>query len=604
MATGKYDHLDRDQAIALLEKRDRTKPVGLRWERRELELDQALNGDFVACDLRLDLSDGPHPWENLIIEGDNFDALRWLRMTMAGRVKCIYIDPPYNTGNVTWVYNDRMVDPNDRYRQSLWLEFLYARLTLAEHLLTDDGVILVSINDENRARLELMMDEALPGMRVGSLVWRSRIGGDASGHFLSTNHEHVLVYAKPGFAFGGADKSFAKYIYDDGDGRGVYRLSDLSQPKDRIERPNGYYPLQDPETGIWYPCSDKRVWAHPTKERLKKGQRIRKQPIEDLIQDSRIVFPAGERVETWATKAELLEAIRNKDVPWRSNSPALHEDTPDLDFWVGKPVGWGSPYAKRFKAELTNQSQPLGTWIRYSKDDHEVEEDVREIAGKTTKEGTDALNKLFSEKVFNYPKPPTLIRELVGQCTDTDDIVVDFFAGSGTTAQAVMELNEQDAGSRRWVLVSNTEATDKEPEKNICRDVCAERIRRINASDEQGFKTLYAPFGYLRCRPIPNEDLDYDLTPTQMWSIILTMEGLPLTPFVEGKGLQAFRLETSAVCLLDTLTQESAEALDRLSHQVRQMRVYTWAPEQVEPSGPAEVDIRILPEAFLTQFQA
>ena len=107
---------------------------------------------------------------NLIIEGDNFDALRLLRATHRAKVRVIYIDPPYNTGNKDWIYNDRYVGANDRWRHSQWLEFLYRRLTLARDLLTPDGVILVSINDENRARLELLLDEVFPGRRLGTLT--------------------------------------------------------------------------------------------------------------------------------------------------------------------------------------------------------------------------------------------------------------------------------------------------------------------------------------------------------------------------------------------------------------------------------------------------
>jgi adenine-specific DNA-methyltransferase len=174
--SSKYDDLTREQLIQLLEKRDRAKKLGLVWERDEIEADKAIDTDFVACTIDPGLSDRPAPWRNLVIEGDNFDALRWLRMTFAGRVKCIYIDPPYSTGNKDRVYNDNYFDPNDRFRHSTWLEFLYRRLTLARDLLSEDGVILVSINNEGRAKLELLMDEALPGMRIGSLVRRSRTG--------------------------------------------------------------------------------------------------------------------------------------------------------------------------------------------------------------------------------------------------------------------------------------------------------------------------------------------------------------------------------------------------------------------------------------------
>jgi len=126
--------------------------------------------------------------------------LRFLRLTHRRRVKCILIDPPYNTGKKDWVYNDRFVDKEDRFRESQWLEFLYQRLTLARDLLRDDGVILVCINDENRSKLELLLDHVFPGKRVGSFVWKTRAGtNDPGDHFFSSDHEHVLVYGMPGF---------------------------------------------------------------------------------------------------------------------------------------------------------------------------------------------------------------------------------------------------------------------------------------------------------------------------------------------------------------------------------------------------------------------
>jgi adenine-specific DNA-methyltransferase len=148
-----YKELTREQAVNLLIKRDAQRKLGLVWEREEVDSDAALNSDFVVMDLDGNGgSCGNAPYHNLIIEGDNFDALRWLRMTHAGQVKVIYIDPPYNTGNKDWVYNDNYVDPNDRFRHSKWLDWLYQRLTIARDLLAADGVIFVSINDENRAK--------------------------------------------------------------------------------------------------------------------------------------------------------------------------------------------------------------------------------------------------------------------------------------------------------------------------------------------------------------------------------------------------------------------------------------------------------------------
>lgn len=144
-----YETLSQVQLVSLLRKKDAEKKLGLVWERNEIESDAAIDANFVACTIDPALSDGAAPWRNLVIEGDNFDALRWLRMTYAHRVKCIYIDPPYNTGEKDWVYNDHYIDKADRYRHSTWLEFLYRRIALARDLLSNDGVIFVSINDEN-----------------------------------------------------------------------------------------------------------------------------------------------------------------------------------------------------------------------------------------------------------------------------------------------------------------------------------------------------------------------------------------------------------------------------------------------------------------------
>ena len=175
-------------------------------------------------------------------------------MAYSGRVKCIYIDPPYNTGNKDWVYNDHYFDANDRYRYSTWLEFLYRRLTLARDLLSEDGVIFVSINDDNRARLELLMDEALPGMRIGSLVWRTRDTTAAKGKNFSDVHEHILVYGKSLFEFRGSDKSNKKYKNPDNDPRGIWNIDPLTLAFDKKIRANLFYPLENPKTGIWYPC--------------------------------------------------------------------------------------------------------------------------------------------------------------------------------------------------------------------------------------------------------------------------------------------------------------------------------------------------------------
>ena len=139
----KYEEYSREELLRLLRERDRKPRFGLVWERDEIEHDRSLNDDFVVLEPDASLSAGDAPHHNLVIEGDNFDALRYLRMTHASKVKCIYIDPPYNTGNRDFIYNDRFVDKDDVYKHSKWLEYMYRRLVLAKDLLREDGVLLV-----------------------------------------------------------------------------------------------------------------------------------------------------------------------------------------------------------------------------------------------------------------------------------------------------------------------------------------------------------------------------------------------------------------------------------------------------------------------------
>lgn len=599
---GRYDHLNAEQLRSLLARRDAERRLGLVWERDEIERDQALNGDFVSLAPDSSLSCGTAPQGNLIIEGDNFDALRWLRMTMKGRVKCIYIDPPYNTGNKDWVYNDHYVGKDDRFRDSAWLEFLYRRLSLARDLLADDGVILVSINDENRAKLELLMDQVFPGMRVGSLVWRTRNGSNADQRaYLSVDHEHVLVYAAPGFVFGGVSKAFKEYSNPDNDPRGDWQPVSIKLAFSFRERPNLYYPIQDPTTGIYYPCNPSEVWRYASRDRIKPGQRIATQPMEDFIEQGCIAFPANQRVAVWDSMPALLEAIEAGDVPTSAGLPLIRADLPDLEFWVGKPVGFGVPRRKLFRAEVRKETKPLSSFIVGQSQEGDDENCIR--AGSNT-EGARSLKTILGEKVFNFPKPPSLIRELLRQATDEDSLVVDFFAGSGTTAEAVMALNAEDGGARRFVLVSSTEAAADAPERNICRDVCAERVRRLVAGIP-GRDPLPGGFVYAAARTIAFHDLSYDLPAQEIWLAIQAIHGLPWTGYVTGSPLQLASDGEMAVAYCDKATPDALATLEGLATDGF-LIVYSWSPGRLAAplAGFPTVEIRALPDDLVRRFQS
>jgi len=576
--------------------------LGLVWERNEIDADIAVDENFVACEVVQDLCEKPAPWRNLVIEGDNFDALRWLRMTMTGRVKCIYIDPPYNTGNIDWVYNDRFVDADDRYRQSTWLEFLYRRLTLARDLLSEDGVILVSINDNQRAKLELLMDEAMPGMRVGTLTWRTRNGSNAGQvGFLSPDHEHILVYSMPGFACCGTERSLKGYSNPDDDPRGDWQSVPIRFGFSRRDRPNLYYPLRDPETDIWYPCNPDSVWRFATQERVKPGTRLQTQPVEDFIAQGRIKFPDQQVVRVFETLEALFRAIDKGEVPASSGVPVLRRDLPDIEFWVGRKIGYGTPCRKLYVSEFTKPTQPLSSWISWASEVGKEIQANQIVAGSNT-EATRTVREIFGHRAFNYPKPVSLIRELVRQATGPTDVILDFFAGSGTTAQAVMELNAEDGGDRRFILVSSTEASEDEPEKNICRDITAERIRRLNASEDRKYGDLAAGFAYLRTRAVQIEDMDCDLEPADAWAALEAMHDLPLTLYQDSAAWNAHEGDGLNLVMVNRFTDDLIPWLGQRARQ--NVHVYAWAPGEIKQAlGSIDVEVRSVHDTLVKLFQ-
>ncbi len=562
--------------------------LGLYWERDAIEHDKALNANVVLPRLVPEWSHTPEgctEHRNLIIEGDNFDSLRLLRATHAGKVRVIYIDPPYNTGNKDWVYNDSYVGQNDRWRHSQWLEFLYQRLTLARDLLSSDGVIMVSINDENRARLELLMDEIFPGRRLGTIVWRTRQGSNADQQcFLSVDHEHVLVYGNPGFAFKGFDKTYEMYSNPDKDPRGDWRIGDITLGFSYKERPNLYYPLVDPKTGISYPCSPESVWRYATEARVKPGQQLQAKSMEEFIRLGQIVFPESPRVETWDSMDDLLRAIDAGDVPKGGKSALLRRELPDLEYWVGKPVGFGRPQFKRYKADLRNQTQPLSSWIVPSFEEGTYEAEAN-LTSATNQEGARQVAQIFGDRAFNYAKPASLIKGLLAQAARPDDIVLDFFAGSGTTGQVVMELNAEDGGRRRFILCSSTEANDKEPAKNLCRDVCAERIRRVMQG--YGGKDAHSldrggEFAYLQLDKLDAADVALDATADHA-STLLTLRHAAAAPVTHQSG--AVRLiAKGADWLMALCPTVNAQVLNELCglperHQVARLVIYAPRPK-------------------------
>ncbi len=507
-----YDDYSREQLLRLLRERDRRPRFGLVWERDEIDHDLSVNNDFVALDWDAELSCGDGPQRNLIIEGDNFDALRTLRMTHAGRVKCIYIDPPYNTGNRDFIYNDRFVDKEDSYRHSKWLEFMYRRLELAKELLREDGVIFVSIDDNEVFHLGLLMEQIFGDAgSVATFIWKRRTTPDSRNlNGVSGDHEYVLCYQNgAGFRMRGRAKDLSKYTNPDGDPLGPWMSDNLTGLANAQQRPNLHYQIVHPETGLRYPPHASRGWIYGPER------------MAELVKMNRILWPKK----------------------------------PD-----------GRPRLKRYVTDMKSAETGYST--------------VLDAPGNV--EATKELGGMLGTKIFSFPKPVGLIAQLIEQATGPDDIVLDFFAGSGTTAHAVLKINSEDGGRRRFILISNTEAMIETPDKNLCRDVCAERVRRVIAGYDdqkgQGVAGLGGGFAYLRCRRIPAATVFRGIEHAQVWTALQLIHDMALTPYQTGLPMQAAEGARGLVIYLPKLTEAVLDALQTAMHATGQAVVYSWQP--------------------------
>lgn len=376
--------------------------------------------------------------ENLYIEGDNLEALKQLQKTYYGKIKMIYIDPPYNTGN-DFVYHDDFKNSIDNYKEQTnqinksnpetngryhtdWLNMMYSRLLLSKNLLKEDGVIFISIDDHEQSNLKELCNEVFgEGNFLAQVVWeRAYSPINLMKHF-SPSHDYILCYAKNincavcnGIAR--SDEANERYSNPDNDPRGLWKPSDLSVG----------------------PAVQENIYP--------------------------IITPSGRVVEPPAGRS------------WSLSEKAFSERLQDNRIWFGLN-GNNVPSMKRFLSELKKSGvTPMTIW-KYTEVDH-------------SQGATQKLAKLFDgKKYFDYPKPVLLLKRCVQLYTQDNDIILDFFSGSATTAHAVMELNKEDDGHRKFIMVQLPELCDEKSEaykdgyKNIC-EIGKERIRRAGEQIE------------------------------------------------------------------------------------------------------------------------
>lgn len=414
--------------------------------------------------------------ENLYIEGDNLEVLKLLHETYLGKVKMIYIDPPYNTGN-DFVYEDDFTQSMDEYRENSgqfddygnrlvknmdsngryhtdWLNMIYPRLKLAKDLLTDDGVIFISIDDNEQENLKKCCDEIFgSGNFVAQLIWERAFAPKNDAKYISNSHDYILMYAKKisDFVIGRlprTEEANARYSNPDNDPRGVWQSDNLTV---KTYSPSGDYHITTPSGRVVEPPAG-RCWS------------LSKKVFLERLQDNRIWFGAD---------------------------------------------GNGVPRIKRFLSELKFDGMAPTSLLFYKDVGH-------------SQEGSQELIKIMDGGVFDGPKPTRLLKRLITLSNlDKDSIVLDFFSGSATTAQALMEMNVEKNTCCKFIMVQVTEnANDKKNTgyKNIC-EIGKERIRRVSKriKDEKGFvvENINLGFRVLKCDSSNMKDIYYTPSETQ-----------------------------------------------------------------------------------------
>ena len=402
-----------NERSALLGLLRENKSYGLVWEDKPEDIEERLRDELPILTEVLEraiISEDKDAPNHILIEGDNLEALATLAYTHEGKIDVIYIDPPYNTGNKDFIYNDSYVDKEDSYRHSKWLSFMSRRLKIAKKLLSDRGVIFISIDDNEQAQLKMICDEIFNEANfVGNIIWEKADSPRMDAKIISSRHDFIVSYAKNiGTLPINKIKSSeipSHYNKIDSKGRKYYLkpLRYMGNADSREDRPNMFFP---------------------------------------------IIAPDGEKV--YPKRAD------GSDGRWRWSLDKVTKEFDKIEF-IKTKNGW-SVNTKLYADSIIDT--PVET-IWYNKD---VDSNRQAIA---------LLKNIFgSEKIFTNPKPVKLIKRIAAIVGNHRSTILDFFAGSGTTLHATMQLNSEDGGHRKCILVTNNE-------NNICEEVTYERNRRV-----------------------------------------------------------------------------------------------------------------------------
>jgi adenine-specific DNA-methyltransferase len=431
MTRSEYNDWTKEDLVEEIRKLKKRKKFGLVWETKEENILTGLEEQIPLLQLVKEkcINVNKSDLRNVLIEGDNLHALAILSFTHKRKVDIIYIDPPYNTGENDFKYNDNYVDREDAYRHSKWLSFMTSRLRLSKDLLKEDGVIFVSIGIQEQSHLRMLMDEIFGESNFIAMISRVQKSGSAQGTHFAPSIDYVLCYAFNKSVVAPFSQPFTEQYLTgfkliDEEGR-KYKTKEL------------YQSSLDPMRG----CINQRYFIEAP--------------------DGSLIIPPGENFPTEAKDGAQISPVNRNDKVWRWSQGRYQEERKNLIF------------KKSPRSSLVDQNGKQSNWAVYTRQYLKAEGGTlpRDFLDEfENSQGTAALKQL--DLHFTFAKPVGLISHLIEITNKNNPVVLDYFAGSGTTGEAVLTLNRQDGGNRKFILITNNEG-------QIMDEVCHPRIKKL-----------------------------------------------------------------------------------------------------------------------------
>lgn len=519
MAKKDYSKLNKEELLEVIKNLESKKKYGLVWDEEKVP-----EKVVVDCQHQLpvlkevkdkEIITDPNQPTHILIEGDNYHALSVLNYTHKGKIDLIYIDPPYNTGNKDFFYNDCYVEKEDTWRHSKWLNFMSKRLELAKELLTEKGVIFISIDDNEVAQLKLLCDKVFGEINfAGQWQWFKSATPPNLSNKIKKNLEFILVYEK--------QKNNSKF-------RGIKKISKSDDPITKIQ--NSVKVLTFPPNTI-----NIKLLNSSIKAGIYGTEKYPNKLLNDL----------------------LIENGKNKNQVSFENRFVWTQRKLDEELLNNTIINCSKTLVISYKKQNYSEEVPPNLI------DETVGVDTTEEAGKR-------LFEMFNEKVFDYPKPVSLIKYLLNfknELKNENTIILDFFAGTGTTAQAVLELNEEDGGNRKFIVCTNNE-------NQICEKATLPRIFKIingykNLKEEQieglGNNLKYFKTSFVKNRP--NKDqLKIEIT-KQCTEMLCLKEGI----FNLKTATKDYKIFEQNNCYMAVFYDFANASLDELKKQMNALK--------------------------------